>query len=139
MKKPNAPAVIASAFALWVQMIGSPLWAATYDLREYTPEVQAAISGRQARYQQLASAKAQGSVGENKDGGVTQLGGGPDVTAWVASENQDRRVIYKAIVQQNNLPADALPTVEQVFAEVQRNKAAPGDSIQLPSGEWVKK
>ena len=113
--------------------------AATYDLKEHTPEVQAALAGRQARYAQLTTAKTQGLVGESNQGLVSQRGGGADVAALVQAENRDRMVIYQAIVQQNGLPAEALSTVQQVFAQTQRERASPGDPIQLPSGEWATK
>ena len=114
-------------------------WAMTYDLKEKTPAVEAALSGRQQRFSQLATAKSQGLVGENAQGLVAQLGGGADIAALAAAENQDRTIIYQAIVEQNGLAAGALPTVQQAFAEVQRDRAAAGDPIQNPSGEWTKK
>lgn len=128
-----------AALGTVVCLAASTASAGSYDIKEYTPEVQAALSGRQGRYAQLVAAKAAGSVGENKEGLVAQLGGGTDIGGLVAAENNDRMVIYKAIVQQNNLPNDALVTVQQVFADVQRNKASAGDPIQLASGEWTKK
>lgn len=113
--------------------------AMTYDLKEKTPAVAAALAGRQQRFSQLAGAKSQGLVGENNQGLVTQLSGGGDIAPLVSAENQDRMVIYQAIVEQNALTAGALPTVQQAFAEVQRDRAAGGDPIQTPSGEWTKK
>jgi uncharacterized protein YdbL (DUF1318 family) len=65
--------------------------------------------------------------------------GGASSGAIVASENRDRKVIYQAIVDQNNLGAGGMAQVKLVFGDVQREKARSGDLIQLPSGEWVKK
>lgn len=114
-------------------------WAVSYDIKEMTPEVKAALDARRGRYDQLAAFKSQGLVGENNRGYAEALNSPEVVGDAVDAENSDRKLIYKTIVEQNGLPADALPTVEKVFAQVQRDKAAPGDSIQNESGSWVKK
>jgi len=112
-------------------------WAGSYDIKEMTSEIQQALSGRQARYGQLKQLKASGAIGESNEGYVEALSGSGASIA--SAENADRRVIYSAIVQQNNLGANGLAQVQKVFAEVQRDKAAPGESIQLPGGNWTKK
>jgi uncharacterized protein YdbL (DUF1318 family) len=109
---------------------------ATYDIKEMTPAVKAALDGRKSRFAELKTMKAQGVVGENNRGYVQALGGGADVKALVAAENKDRKQVYEAIVQQNKLGPAALPTVEAVFARVQRGKADPGDKVQDASGRW---
>jgi len=114
-------------------------FAGQYDLKEMTPAVQQALGNRQARFNTLAQQKAAGTIGEDNQGHVARLSGGSEIADLVAAENDDRDVIYAAIMQQNSLPADALATVRQVFAETQREKASPGDKIQLPSGEWTTK
>ena len=125
------------AFAGWV--IAAPAVAGSYDIRYMTPAVTAALANRQARYDALARAKASGAVGEDNQGHVARVTGGSDAADIIAAENSDREVIYRAIVEQNQLPAEALTTVRHVFAEVQRTKAVPGDRVQLPSGEWAQK
>jgi uncharacterized protein YdbL (DUF1318 family) len=116
----------------------SPLaWAGAYDIKEMTPEIQQSLSGRQARYGQLKQLKSSGAIGENNEGYVEALSGPGNSVA--SAENADRRVIYSAIVQQNNLGGSGLAQVQKVFAEVQRDKATAGESIQLASGEWTKK
>ncbi|HTL47539.1 MAG TPA: DUF1318 domain-containing protein [Verrucomicrobiae bacterium] len=113
------------------------VWAAQYDIKHMTPEIQQALQNRQNRYEELGRLKASGAVGENTSGYVDALqGGGTDL---VSAENADRRVIYNAIVEQNGLGPGGLSQVEKVFAEVQREKAQPGDPIQVPSGAWTKK
>jgi len=112
-------------------------WAGSYDIKEMTPEIQQSLSGRQARYAQLKQLKASGAIGENNQGYVEALSGEGNSVA--SAENADRRVIYSAIVQQNNLGGNGLAQVQKVFAEVQRDKATAGESIQLASGEWTKK
>lgn len=114
-------------------------WAGTYDLKETTPAVQQALNHRQARYAELASQKTAGAIGEDNQGHVAQLGGGPDVAALVAEENADRDIIYRAIVEQNGLAPEAMATVQQVFGETQRARASAGERVQEPSGEWTTK
>ncbi len=111
--------------------------AASYDIKEMTPEVKSALDGRRNRFDELKSLKAQGAIGENNQGYVEALK--TEGQSVVDAENRDRRFIYTTIVSQNGLPADALGTVEAVFAQVQRDKAASGDKIQDVSGSWTTK
>lgn len=137
MKKQNKITKILM-FMFMTTVLVSNVWAASYDIKEMTPEVKSALDSRRARNEQLRSLKAEGAVGETNNGYVQALKSA-DADALVAAENQDRRVIYTTIVSQNGLPADALSTVEEVFAQVQRDKAAAGDRIQNESGNWVNK
>ena len=125
------------SFLFALMLFSSSVFAAQYDIKEMTPAIQQALQNRQARYEQLQTLKAQGILGENNQGFVTALK--PEGGTAAASENQDRQVIYQAIVQQNNLPASGIAQVEAAFASVQREKARPGDSIQTASGQWVQK
>ena len=109
-----------------------------YDIKEMTPEVKTALENRRSRFDQLRDLKAKGLVGENNSGYVEVLGNDPSARSLVDSENNDRRVIYKAIEVQNYL-SGALETIEKVFAQVQRDKAGPGDKIQTEDGRWVTK
>lgn len=111
--------------------------AAQYDIKTMTPEIQQALENRQNRYAELANLKGQGSVGENNRGYLESRDGSASST--VAAENADRGVIYRAIVDQNGLGPSGLSKVEAVFAEVQNEKAKPGEPVQLPSGEWTRK
>ena len=113
--------------------------AAQYDLKEITPDVQNALSGRQNRYGELKNLKAQGLMGETHHGYVQALQNSTAAGSLVAAENQDRSTIYRAIVMQNGLGSQGLAQVELAFGDVQRDKAASGESVQLPSGEWTKK
>jgi len=112
---------------------------ASYDLREMTPEVQTALQGRQARYAELQRLKSESILGEDNRGFVKMLRESTEARGVAQTENQDREVIYRAIVDQNQLGPDGMTQVQQVFAEVQRGKAKSGDLIQLRSGEWVQK
>ena len=112
-------------------------FAASYDIKEMTPEINQALQGRQSRFSELQQLKLSGAAGEDNQGYVKALK--PDADSVVSAENSDRRIIYTAIVAQHNLGPTGLSLVEQGFGEVQRDRARDGDSIQLPSGEWTKK
>lgn len=126
---------------LMIAALLTPLsvWAeAKYSLKEMTPEVSAALEARRGRYDQLAALKAKGVVGENDRGYLQALVSDPEVESVVAAENTDRKLVYKTIAEQNNL-AGEMATIEKVFAEVQHDKARPGDKIQKADGRWVAK
>lgn len=111
---------------------------AKYSLKEMTPEVSAALEARRARFDNLADLKFKGMVGEDNRGYVKALVSAPEVEAVVAAENKDRTIVYTTIAGQNNL-AGEIATIEKVFAEVQRDKAKPGEKIQADSGQWITK
>lgn len=106
---------------------------------ELSPEAMDAVNARRDRFAQLKSAKAQGSIGEDNQGHVQALGGGSAAQQMAADENRDRETIYQAQIAQKGLPAEAINTIRATFAQEQRERAEPGEKIQLPSGEWVSK
>ncbi len=114
-------------------------YAANYDLKEITPEVQQALDSRKARYGDLQRFKSEGTVGEDNQGFTKLLKDSPEADSAVQAENENRQVIYQAIVDQNNLGPGGMSDVRSVFAEVQRGKARPGDFIQERSGDWTQK
>ncbi|HLD49879.1 MAG TPA: DUF1318 domain-containing protein [bacterium] len=117
-----------------------PLWAAgQYDIKQRTPEIEQAFAGRQSRFQELRALKSSGRIGEDNHGYVEALDQSAEHEGIIRAENADRSVIYNAIVEQNNLGRNGLPQVEAIFAGVRREKAEAGDSIQLPSGERIRK
>lgn len=126
-------------FLMLLMQNASGAAAQEYDIKQMTPEIQQAFAGRQSRHQEIESMKAAGRLGENNHGYVQGLDNSTTLEDLVRAENQSRRVIYNAIVDQNGLGPNGLVQVEAVFAGVKRDKARPGDSIQLPSGEWTQK
>ena len=106
---------------------------------ELSPEVMDAVNSRRDRVGQLKNYKAQGLIGEDNQGHVAALGGGPEVQTLVEAENRDRETIYQAQVQDKGLPPDAIGTVQAAFAAEQRDRAEPGEKIQQPDGSWVTK
>jgi uncharacterized protein len=112
--------------------------AAKYDIKQMTPQVEQALEARRGRFDKLKEFKKQGIVGENNRGYVEVLGGGGEAAGLVAQENRDRKVIYQAIAEQNGLQSQ-LDVIEKVFAQVQREKAQPGEKIQSEDGHWTGK
>ena len=110
-----------------------------YNIKELTPEVKAALDSRKARFEELRTFKSKSVIGENSKGYVDVLEKSDDAQALADAENNDRKFIYQAIVEQNELSADSLATIEGVFAQVQRDKAASGDKVQTEDGSWVSK
>src|SRR4051812_5702972 len=96
-----------------------------YEIKEMTPEIKSALEDRKERFERLKSLKANGTLGENNRGYIEVLDFQLQANRLAASENNDRRTIYMAIEQQNNL-SNAMETIEKVFAQVQRDKASPG-------------
>ena len=113
-------------------------FAGQYDLKEMTPEVQAALDNRRDRFEELRQFKSQGTIGENNRGYVEVLVNDQGAEGLADAENHDRRVVYTTVEKQNNLK-DALEIIEKVFAQVQREKAQAGDKIQTEDGQWVTK
>jgi uncharacterized protein YdbL (DUF1318 family) len=128
---------ISSVFLALLIMVSS-CFASQYAIKEMTPSVNRALKGRQARYAELQTLKRAGAVGENNRGYVTSLGGGSS-GAVVSAENADREVIYRTLVDQNSLGANGMREVEKAFAEVQAEKAAPGEMVQSAAGDWQAK
>ena len=126
-------------FMLGLSLSGTAL-AGSYDIKEMTPAVNRALENRSAHYETLHQLKSAGEIGESNQGYVQVLKNASTRAAALAeTENADRRIIYKAIVDQNGLGPQGLVEVQKAFAEVQRDKAKPGEFIQVHSGEWMQK
>lgn len=130
---------ILPASVLVFLFVCSSVWASEYHIKEKTPAIQQAFSNRKARFHELRQLKIEGVVGENNRGLLEVRVNTPAAVSAVNAENQDRIIIYQAIVDQNNLGPGGMTQVQQAFADVRRDKAKPGDLIQSSSGEWAKK
>lgn len=111
---------------------------AQYEIKELTPAVKKSLDQRRERFEEIRGLKAAGVIGENNQGYLDVLIDHQRATELVRAENHDRLIIYKTIIEQNNLRG-ALATVEAVFAKVQAEKAESGEMIQNESGFWEKK
>lgn len=112
--------------------------AAEYTIKKMTSQVTSALEGRRNRYESLKALKEQRKIGENNRGYVKAFVDEDQVQMLVSAENSDRKVIYETIALQNNIN-DAIATIETVFAKTQRDKASPGEKIQLEDGGWTTK
>lgn len=112
------------------------------ELKTRTPEIMAAIQSRNARYPQVAAALAAGCLGENGQGLLEARPGTgcpAGLGGLVAAENRDRTLIYRTLVEQNNMAPTELPRVQAAFAKANRDKAPAGAWVQEPDGRWVRK
>lgn len=91
--------------------------------------------------------KALGVIGENNTGGITLLdlekvekAQRAFVENLVKEENEDRTIIMHRVIETNeDLSEDDWPRVQKMFAALNRDKARPGEMIQLDNGTWIKK
>ena len=84
----------------------------------------------------LASARADGSVGEKSDGYVTALKSSGDVNALVADVNAKRKAEYERISKENGQPVDV---VAKLAAAQIVGKLSSGAKYQDGSGNWKTK
>jgi len=86
----------------------------------------------------LEEAKTQGLVGEQPNGylSVVSPPASVEVQALVNDINQKRRQTYEDIARRNGTDLQA---VELLAGKTAIDNTKPGNFIQLPSGQWVKK
>lgn len=91
--------------------------------------------------------KAEGLLGENREGGLTILA--PEkvsadrrafVKNLVEEENADRETLMQRVLATNETftPQD-LPKIRRTFATLNRDRARSGDWIQRDDGQWTRK
>jgi uncharacterized protein YdbL (DUF1318 family) len=123
---------------LSLMVCGAPAAFAQYEIKELTPAVKKSLDQRRERFEEIKDLKTAGIIGENNQGYLDVLIVHQRAAELVRAENHDRLIIYKTIIEQNNLRGE-LATVETVFAKVQAEKAGPGEMIQNEDGLWEKK
>jgi uncharacterized protein YdbL (DUF1318 family) len=86
----------------------------------------------------LEEAKTQGLVGEQPNGylGVVSPSASAEAQAVVNDINQKRRQSYEDIARRNGTNLQA---VELLAGKTAIDNTRPGNFVQLPSGQWVKK
>lgn len=89
----------------------------------------------QARLPAVKELKAKGIVGENNKGYLEFIGS-PSKENVVQDENNDRKEVYASIAAKQAVTVDV---VGKRRAEQIASKAAPGEWLQNPSGNWYKK
>jgi uncharacterized protein YdbL (DUF1318 family) len=112
------------------------------ELKTRTPEVIAVIESRRARYPEIEAALAKGCLGENNRGLLEARPGSaclPNVGALAEAENRDRMVLYRTLVEQNNMPPADFVRVQAAFARAHRERAPAGAWVQDEAGRWSRK
>ena len=86
----------------------------------------------------LTTAKAQGQVGEQRDGtlGLVKNDAPADVKALVSQVNAQRKAHFADIAAKNGIAPDQ---AAKVFAKEAAERTLPGNYIQNDAGQWVKK
>ena len=110
------------------------------------PAIRRIIESRAGRFAKLRQLKSKGVFGENRNGilEIRSLDGLPlsqraQAQKLLAEENEDRRLMYNAIVDARGIDPSQLPLVRSTYAETLRQYAREGEWIQQPNGEWIKK
>ncbi len=107
-----------------------------YNIKEMTPKVMTSLENRRNRFDKIRELKVKAAIGENNRGYIELLISDDQASEIVEAENIDRKIIYETIAKQNDIE-NAIATIEEVFAQVQRDKAEAGDKIQNKDGAWV--
>ena len=85
----------------------------------------------------LGEAKANGWVGERRDGYLGMVDGAPaSVKSLVDTINAERRQAYNGVAASNSVP---LNQVEALAGQKLIDRAAPGTYIMDAAGRWIRK
>lgn len=85
----------------------------------------------------LATAKANGWVGERRDGYLGLVDGAPqEARPLVDTINRERREAYEGVAASNAVP---LNQVEALAGQKLIDRAAPGTFIMDAAGRWIRK
>ena len=108
-----------------------------------------AIQNREFNKDDIDEFKREGVVGENNRGYLElrpherlqkDIEYRKLVEQLVSEDNRDRQIIMQRIAAINPAVQAADPAeVERAFAKLNRDNAKPGEWMQLPEGEWVRK
>ena len=86
----------------------------------------------------LDAAKAQGWIGERRDGYIGLASGSApaEAQALVDTVNAERRAAYQAVAAQNGVPREQ---VEALAGQKLIGRAAPGTFVMDAAGRWIRK
>ncbi len=111
-----------------------------------TPAIRRLIASRKKRYGSLAPLLARCVLGENNKGLLdlrSQQGLSLKDKARAKTlrdqENRDRQQLYRELAAANNLPANRIGEIANIFAKVNRKEARAGWCIQDANGAWKTK
>ena len=120
----------------------------SFQIKVQTPEIKSAIASRKKRNPEVNKYKKEGVIGENNRGLLeerptpkllTDKSYAKKVRKIIKEENRDRLIIFKTIVEQNNMNPEQMVEVKKAFAGARRTYARSGEWIQLEDGKWVQK
>ena len=111
------------------------------------PAIRKIIDSRAQRVEALNRFKGLGVLGENNKSllevrsleAVADLRQRAEVQRLVKEENDDRSRLFTEIAAAQGVDLSQLPRIQETYAETLREKASPGDWIQLVDGSWVQK
>ena len=110
------------------------------------PAIEKIIQSRAGRVKELNKYKASGVLGANNKAlvEVRQLDALPlqeraAVQKLVKAENADRERMFKEIAAATGTNLSQLPKIRSTYATTLRQKARPGEWIQMPDGSWRQK
>ena len=97
-----------------------------------------AVGVASARALELDAAKAQGWIGERRDGyvGLVDAAAPAEARALVDRINAERRNAYDGVARQNGVPRDQ---VEALASQKLIARAAPGTFVMDAAGRWIRK
>lgn len=97
----------------------------------------ALVAPRPAFAIDLATAMANGWVGERRDGYLGMVDGAPqEVRSLIDTINQERRDAYNGVAASNGVP---LNQVEALAGQKLIERSAPGTYIMDAAGRWIRK
>ncbi len=145
---PTAPRPSGSSSLLGLLLGATPAYAQDVpDPGVSNPAIRAIIDSRAQRAGAINKFKSQGVIGESKDAllvtrdldSISDLKQRADVQKLVKAENADRERMFKEMANAENVDASQIPRIRETYAATLRDRARPGDWIQLPSGDWKQK
>jgi uncharacterized protein YdbL (DUF1318 family) len=117
------------------------------DAEVSNPAIRKLIESRAERIADINRLKATGAIGESnralleirKLDAVGDLRERAEVQRLVKAENADREQLFREIAAAKNVEVSQLEKIRETYAATLREKARPGDWIQLPDGTWQQK
>ena len=130
----------------WWDRICPPAYAAEVDFNIDTPEIRAITERRKGRFAKIDALLTKGAIGEGKDGYLKEkdirslpLKEIAEARKLVREENKDRKGLYEAIADANDIDADKIPDIGVEFAQEIREMLRVGQFYQDDEGNWVAK
>ncbi len=125
-------------------------WAATNEVAspEVTnPAIRKIIDSRAQRLEPITRYKSAGVLGENNKAlleirsldSLTDLRQRAEAQRLLKEENDDRARLFTEIAAAQGVDSSQLPKIQETYAGTLREKASPGDWIQLADGTWTQK